>query len=427
MESVRKDTLLKFNPDSLEEVRKELNLEKPGRIDEAIDILDSWVQKQPHFMKKDFSRDYLERILITAKGLAERAKERLDKLCTFKTLMPEFFSVSEDMKKEMEPLQELIVHGLNMESVRKDTLLKFNPDSLEEVRKELNLEKPGRIDEAIDILDSWVQKQPHFMKKDFSRDYLERILITAKGLAERAKERLDKLCTFKTLMPEFFSVSEDMKKEMEPLQELINAGHLPQMTPEHYRVFICKMTSENLEAASFFKFYRYMTMLCEYFLQAEYCKGFQIILDYSQINILSFVTKVNPMELRQIITLMTEGYGCRIKGVHVISSSKMVDTLITLLKQVFSAKLGDRIHLHKTPETVSEYVPKEMMPSDYGGKEMSLLELNKLWLKEISSKEFLAYMNEMNKANTNESCRQSDKFNEHYIGMPGSFRALSVD
>ncbi|XP_047032800.1 alpha-tocopherol transfer protein-like [Helicoverpa zea] len=314
-----------------------------------------------------------------------------------------------------------------MESVRKDTMLKFNPDSLEEVRKELNLEKPGRIDEAIDILDSWVKKQPHFMKKDFSRDYLERILITAKGLVERAKERLDKLCTFKTLMPEFFNVSDDIKKEMEPLQELIHAGHLPQMTPEHYRVFICKLTSENLEAASFFCFYRYMTMLCEYFLQAEYCKGFQIILDYSQINILSFVTKVNPMELRQIITLMTEGYGCRIKGVHVISSSKMVDTLITMLKQVFSAKLADRIHLHKTPETLSEYVPKDMMPSDYGGKEMALLDLNKAWLKEISSKEFLAYMNEMNKASTNESCRQSDKFNEHYIGMPGSFRALSVD
>lgn len=33
----------------------------------------------------------------------------------------------------------------------------------------------------------------------------------------------------------------------------------------------------------------------------------------------------------------------------------------------------------------------------------------------------------MRKARTNESYRQADKFNENYVGMPGSFRALSVD
>lgn len=53
-----------------------------------------------------------------------------------------------------------------------------------------------------------------------ARDYLEKILITAKGLVERAKERLDKLSTFKTLMPEFFTVS-DVKKEFLPLQTIV--------------------------------------------------------------------------------------------------------------------------------------------------------------------------------------------------------------
>lgn len=54
----------------------------------------------------------------------------------------------------------------------------------------------------------------------------------------------------------------------------------------------------------------------------------------------------------------------------------MVDTLITLLKQVFSAKLAERIHLHKSPETLADYIPKEILSSDYGGQEKSLLEMN---------------------------------------------------
>ena len=53
-----------------------------------------------------------------------------------------------------------------------------------------------------------------------ARDYLERTLITAKGLVERAKEKLDKLCTFKTLMPEFFKMP-DFEKDLEPLQDLM--------------------------------------------------------------------------------------------------------------------------------------------------------------------------------------------------------------
>lgn len=48
-------------------------------------------------------------------------------------------------------------------------ILQFNPNIKHAVRKEYGLEKPGRLDEAIDILDSWIKKQDHFVKKDFSK------------------------------------------------------------------------------------------------------------------------------------------------------------------------------------------------------------------------------------------------------------------
>lgn len=40
-----------------------------------------------------------------------------------------------------------------------------------------------------------------------ARDYLERLLIGAKGSVERTKSHMDKLSTFRTLWPELFSVN----------------------------------------------------------------------------------------------------------------------------------------------------------------------------------------------------------------------------
>lgn len=64
-----------------------------------------------------------------------------------------------------------------MESLPKGILLEFNTDTLEAVRKEFNLDKPGRVDEAIDILDDWVKKQAHFKKKDFSESFINQFFM----------------------------------------------------------------------------------------------------------------------------------------------------------------------------------------------------------------------------------------------------------
>lgn len=65
---------------------------------------------------------------------------------------------------------------ITMEHLKDDTILKFRTDTLEAVRKDVNLEKMGRIEESIDVLEKWVQMQPHFVKKDFRKYFLHMIL-----------------------------------------------------------------------------------------------------------------------------------------------------------------------------------------------------------------------------------------------------------
>lgn len=62
----------------------------------------------------------------------------------------------------------------------------------------------------------------------------------------------------------------------------------------------------------------------------------------------------------------------RIKAIHILSQSKFVDTLVSILKQVLSAKVAGRINIHKSSEDLHKYLSKDILPKDYGGEERSL-------------------------------------------------------
>lgn len=66
----------------------------------------------------------------------------------------------------------------------------------------------------------------------------------------------------------------------------------------------------------------------------------------------------------------------RLKGLHIVTPSKAITAVVSILKQVLSEKLGGRIHSHKSFETVYEHLPKKILPEEYGGEERSLKKLN---------------------------------------------------
>nr|ATY51930.1 CTD16 [Heliconius melpomene] len=317
-----------------------------------------------------------------------------------------------------------------MESIPKDSILEFNPDTLQFLRQQYNLDKPGRIQEAIDLLEEWIKKQPHFRKKDFSRDYLERTIIITKGSVERAKMKLDRICTYRTLYPSFFGV-----RDMRNCESLsyIKGAFLPKLTKEHYRTFMIKTTAKSYPSG-FMEMYQYFFRQCEYIQAHDYCNGLILFLDAKEANIMETLKAYNISELRQLLLIIkvpsaysiSEGYAMRLKGVHLLSESKAIDAIVSLFKQVFSAKIASRIAVHKTIDTFYEYVPKETLPRDYGGNEKSLTELHEQFQEILSGKEFSEYLAEMHKANTNEDLRVLTEDDEA-LGVPGTFRALAVD
>ncbi|XP_014363128.2 uncharacterized protein LOC106714568 [Papilio machaon] len=313
-----------------------------------------------------------------------------------------------------------------MDSIPKNSLLEFNPDTLEYVRKKCNLHQPGRMQEAIKILDEWTKKQTHFKNKNFDPYYLETTIIACKGSMERAKTQIDSICTFRTLLPTFFR-RVNVKHDLGNLNDIVKPVILPKLTLDHNRVFLVKFYGGAFEASQYMDYYIFCTIIAEYLKVHDYLNGFVVFTDFTEINLMDFVTKLNPIELRQALTIFMQGFGMKLKGIHIATSSKFIDVLITILKQILSEKLIKRISIHKTIDTVYEHIPKNILPSDFGGEERSVKELHESWVELLSSNEHLAYLDGQRETRTDETLRQSQVFNEQYAGMPGTFRTLTVD
>uniref|UniRef100_A0A2A4JNW0 CRAL-TRIO domain-containing protein n=1 Tax=Heliothis virescens TaxID=7102 RepID=A0A2A4JNW0_HELVI len=304
-------------------------------------------------------------------------------------------------------------------------LLKFRPDTVLEVRKELNLDQDA-IDKMMQTFEDWIAKQNHFTRKEFDRRFLETSIVHAKGSLEKAKRTLDKLCTLKTLLPTFFNKC-DVKYEFTDISDVILHGTMPVLTKSNYRVYVAKLTSTNVDSQILLDYSRFLILKSEYLKKYDYSFGSTCIVDCRDINVLNLVTKINVMDLRDALTVVMEGYALRIKAIYVVATSKTIDVFVTLLKQVVSHKVADRIYVLKTVEAIHEHVAKEVLPKDYGGDQMTLKEVDENWKKVLSEKENVSYFRSMFEARTNENYRLTATYNDEVLGMPGSFRTLNVD
>ncbi|XP_030031249.2 uncharacterized protein LOC115448089 [Manduca sexta] len=295
------------------------------------------------------------------------------------------------------------------------------------MRKEYKFEKNEDMNAAIDAFEDWIAKQNHFTKKKYPRDYLERLIILQKGSVERAKTHMEKLCTLRTLLPQFFE-HYDVKKDCIPF---INGAYthsfLPKLTSDHHRVYLAKMNNVKMSSSLFMKMYIMCIINAEYIKAHDYSNGIIDIVDLRDINVLDIIKEINLVEFRQLVTIAMDGFGFRVKGIHMLTSSSTIDMLTKIMKQMFSAKIGDRIFVHRTMESLCEVVPKDVLPVEYGGTQESLQVTHDKWIDVLSSKEFVEFIQVMNQGRTNESLRLNDTVKEQYMGIAGTFRTLSVD
>ncbi|XP_047999642.1 alpha-tocopherol transfer protein-like [Leguminivora glycinivorella] len=283
------------------------------------------------------------------------------------------------------------------------------------------------IKQSVKLLKDWLEKQAYFKRKDYSDTFFEKLLVITKGSVERAKSRYERHCTLKTIWPQYFTPMDIdlLRKDFEDYNSVL----LPEVTEEGCRVSLSRFNEHIILTPDLFtRFIKLVVNMCEYAIAHDYPHGFYIILDHRYINLLelvAFATR-NFTPLQHCITILLDGYGMRVKGIHIVTPSKAADALVTFLKQLLTAKLSGRIHVHKDTDTLFAHVPKSILPRELGGDGPTLTEMQESFLQELCTKEHEEWMNEARRATIDESMKPKDYF-EDSIGMPGSFRTLSVD
>ncbi|KAL0818346.1 hypothetical protein ABMA28_008825 [Loxostege sticticalis] len=315
-----------------------------------------------------------------------------------------------------------------MEVLPNHPLIKLTMEDIKSTREFYDVNDVKRINESLDVIQEWLKKQEHLVEASrfMDRNYLERVFILARGSIEGTKTKLDKMFTSRGLMPEL--CLQKSVKEFEKLWECVNYVPLPKLHPtDHSRVMVTQFLTDKLDDFTLLSYFRYCFMIGEYRLHYDYSLSERYIIDLTNLSQMTVLTKINPIVIKKSEVLCSEGYGTKIKGIHLLNAPPFVDKLVSLLKQALKPKVASRLHVHSTYEDLHQHVPKEILPKEYGGDETSCDRLSAQWKEVLRTEEATKLISEADKLISDESKRQASTFNQEYLGMPGSFRKLTVD
>nr|CAD7462684.1 unnamed protein product [Timema tahoe] len=309
-------------------------------------------------------------------------------------------------------------------SVSSDPLIITSAEDVAFMMKSLGVDEK-RMKEAVADLQEWIDRSPHLPKVSDPR-LLCTLWFRRKCSIERAKESIDTYYSVRGLVPEFFEnrnlSSPDLKQAVKNIQFFT----MPRLSVNYTRVCIVRYISSDASLLDLNLFFKLMFMVGDIRLRECMCLGEDIIVDMSNITF-SHVTKLTPVLVKKIQMCGMKGYSARMKSLHFINAPSFADTVVTLLKSIFSDKLASRIFVHnKRYDTLLEHISPEVLPKEFGGKAGSISDLWAAWQKKLLS--YQDWYHDQEAVKVNEAKRPGKALNQgELFGVEGSFRKLTVD
>ncbi|XP_032527833.1 alpha-tocopherol transfer protein-like [Danaus plexippus] len=314
-----------------------------------------------------------------------------------------------------------------MEAVPYHPLLEVTNEEFRSTRKFYDIENIKVLNESLDSVEEWIKKQDHLSEagRHLDRESLERLFLLSRASVEGTKLKIEKFFTTRGMMPEL-----NLNKRIEEFEKLLDFliyVPLPKLHPkDNSRVMVTHILSDKSENFSLLSYLRFCFFVGEYRIGYDYSTADRYVIDLKNFN-MNLLTKLNPILLKKAEILCTECIGTKIKGIHLLNAPPFVDKIVFILKQGLKEKVASRLTVHTTYEDFHKEVPKEILPKDFDGDGPSLSKLADQWKDMLKSDEVRNVSEKFDKLISDESKRSEMKFNEEYLGMPGSFRKLTVD
>ncbi|CAG9859313.1 unnamed protein product [Phyllotreta striolata] len=303
-----------------------------------------------------------------------------------------------------------------------------NLDRLLIIHREKLLESLGKteneINEDVNIILEWFKTQKH-LPEPLSRHAIARWLVLTKFSIERTKQLCDMYYTSRSLFRDVYDCCDIEQPEQKLcIEKVFYYIPLPKQTRDFYRVDVVAFQDFEYENYNPYRMLAQVHMIYELAMHKDFEAGDIVIIDFKHIR-KSYVLKTTPTSLKVLNIFLEKIWASRVKGIHFINVPTYAETLIKIARTILKKKLLNRLYVHSNIENLYEYLPREILPKDFGGDEKSLAELNELWKSELEKNS--ERLKHLQKLTVNNSLRTEPLINSDYLGYYGNFKKLDVD
>ncbi|XP_066591221.1 alpha-tocopherol transfer protein-like [Prorops nasuta] len=304
-------------------------------------------------------------------------------------------------------------------------LIQPNEEMSKQIRVELN-ENIATRDKDLEMIKEWLAKQPHLPPYDDDARLMT-FLRGCKFSLEKCKRKLDMYFTMRNAVPEFFANRDITRPELRDVANLINIPPLPGLTKNGRRVIIMRGKEKDAPTPNVCEAMKLVMMIGDIRLKEEShgVAGDVYILDATVATATHFA-KFTPTVVKKFLICVQEAYPVKLKEVHVINVSPLVDTIINFVKPFLKEKIRNRIFVHSDIKTLYNHIPQEILPTEYGGNAGPIQAIHDTWMRKLE--EYSGWFKEQESLKANEALRpDKPKTHDDLFGLDGSFRQLQID
>ncbi|XP_028147573.1 alpha-tocopherol transfer protein-like isoform X1 [Diabrotica virgifera virgifera] len=269
----------------------------------------------------------------------------------------------------------------------------------------------------------WIKSNNYF--PEIPDDIMIQYFLTICNFSiERAKQCLDMYYAVRTVTPELFTNTSPTSIGMESTYEQMTCCPLPDLTKNLERIIIFKMNDVELDMFDVTKAtaLTYVNTF-EVKMWEDLCLGEKIVVDFKNMKI-GQAAALGPKVFRRIEFILEKVWNLHLKEIHCINVSTYAEKVVQICKAVFKNTLSEKIFTHKSIEDLHKFIPKEILPKEYGGSQKSLSELNDGWLKKLRQyKDRFAALENMDIFNANRPEFGTNNLAEYY----GNYMKIDVE
>ncbi|KAH8286870.1 hypothetical protein KR018_003571 [Drosophila ironensis] len=290
-------------------------------------------------------------------------------------------------------------------------------------------EDPQRLEGDLEAFKAWIGQQPHLNPR-LDDQFLVAFLRGCKYSLERAKSKLDQYYTLRTKYPEYFTITSTTEGKFREIHRTGALAYLPKPLNGHGpRLAIWRMGLVPAEKYHILECMRVSQAMQEIaIMEDDYANifGVEFIMDLKGATA-GHLFQMTPSIAKKFTVFSEEALPLRLKGQHFINTIPGFEQIFNMFKPMMSKKMQGRINVHGNKmELLTQKIPLEYLPEEYGGQNGCMADLVTEWEKKFDAYE------DFFKANatygTDESLRPGKPIDfEGLFGIEGSFRKLNVD